>query len=161
MKRFLPVLVLIAAVTGLSLWWFSPRQIVMRRTEKLLEVLTIPEAATRQSRHGGAYSFNALIGKSVMLSNPDIEEANGTFRKDEIETAYSYLANHAKRTHFRPKDWVSAIRHGAEYEIVIDLDAYVELRDRKITEGPHRAAFRWRKDEKSVWRLAGVSWKQW
>ena len=48
----------------------------------------------------GVYSLNALLASEVELENPTIEEANGTFERSEMESAFSWLCEQAKQTRF-------------------------------------------------------------
>ena len=40
-KRLLVAAAAIAIVVGFALWWFSPRQVILRRTRSLLDTVTI------------------------------------------------------------------------------------------------------------------------
>jgi hypothetical protein len=157
MKRFgLPIF--IVAIFGAFLfWWFSPVQVVKRRTHTLLETLTMESVSGKAARQTGVYSLNALLAEEVELVTPTIPEANGTFERAELESAYSWLAEQAKQTRFQLNEIHSIHIEGKHADVSFSLEALVDLANSRPADGHYEVTFRWVDDENS-WRLSKAEW---
>lgn len=159
MKRFgLPVIIL-ALLGALAFWWFSPVQVLKRRSETLLRTLTLDAASSKPSRQMGVYSLNALLASEVELSTPSIPEANGTFERSEMESAFSWLCEQAKESSFELEKIKSVKIDGDHAEVVLVLDATVVLPTYRPADGKYNATFRWTKED-NTWRLSRASWSE-
>ena len=160
MKRLIPVVAILVVLLLAAAWWFSPRQIIKRRTLTLLETLTMEADQGRSGRQLGTYSLNALLAPEVELKTPTIEEANGTFDRSELESAYSWLSSHAKETRFRHESFGSVTTNGDMGTVVFTLEALVELADRRPVDGRFEVTFHWQRDDHGKWLLASAIWDQ-
>lgn len=50
-----------ALLIPLGIWWFSPEQVIMRRTKHLMEVLSLSEGSGGPLRQAKVFSMNALL----------------------------------------------------------------------------------------------------
>ena len=91
MKRFIVPIVFLAGAIVFCLWWYSPTQVIKRRTASLLSTLTMAAGDGKANRHMGAYSLNGLLAPQVALETPTIDEANGTFERED--DAYRWQAH--------------------------------------------------------------------
>ncbi len=159
MRRFvIPIVFLIVA--GLfCLWWYSPTQVLKRRTAALLSTLTLDAGEGKANRHLGAYSLNGLLAGQVELETPTIDEANGTFERDELEAAYNWLCEHAKQTRFELESLRAIKITGDTAEMKLTLTGLVELPTYKPADGSYDVTFDWVKD-KDAWRLSRAVWKK-
>ena len=157
MKRLRLPLLLLALLGGFLFWWFSPGQIVKRRTGSLLSTLTLESGSGVSGRQLGTYSLNALLASEVKLDTPTITEANGTFEREELESAFSWLCNQAKQTRFELKDFKSVEVDGDTAVVVVLLEALVELPTYRPADGRYDATFDWRREEDG-WRLTRARW---
>jgi hypothetical protein len=157
MKRFGLPIVILAVLGAFLFWWFSPVQVVKRRTHTLLETLTMESVSGKASRQTGVYSLNALLAGEVELVTPTIPEANGTFDRSEMESAYSWLAGQAKQTRFELLEIHSITIDGNQADVSFSLEALVELPSSRPADGRYVVTFRWVNDENS-WRLARAEW---
>ncbi|RYD49582.1 MAG: hypothetical protein EOP85_01355 [Verrucomicrobiaceae bacterium] len=159
MKR--PAIVLFSAIVlaAFGMWWFSPGQVLKRRTLSLLSTLTMESGVGAVSRQAGSYTLNALLAKQVELETPTIREANGTFDRSELESGYSWLSSQAKQTRFEMKDLRSIAVRGDEATVNLTLEGLVELPSYRPADGIYDVVFRWKK-EKDGWRLYHAIWKQ-
>ncbi len=157
MKRL--VLAAIVILTLFGVWWFSPTQVVKRRTRSLLTTLTLDDSSGKVTRQMGAYSLNGLLASEVTLDTPTIKEANGTFERSELESAYSWLCEQAKQTHFKLEKFKSVSVSGATAKVELTLDGLVELPVYRPADGIYDVTFDWKK-EKDGWRLYHATWKQ-
>ncbi len=159
MKRFALFAVVSAILVALGMWWFSPVQVIKRRTENLFGTLTLKPGSGSTTRQMGTYSLNALLASEVTLENPTLKEASGTFERQEMESAYSWLCGQAKQTRFELVKFHSVTVSGDRATADLTLDGLVELPTYNPADGKYDATFDWVK-EKDGWRLEKASWKE-
>lgn len=159
MKRPAILLLVAAILIALGVWWFSPGQVLKRKSLSLLSTLTMESGVGAVSRQAGAYSLNALLAKEVELDTPTIKEANGTFERSELESAYSWLSNQAKQTRFELKDLRSVKVNGKEAVVELSLEGLVELPTYRPADGTYNVIFNWRQEEDG-WRLYRATWTE-
>ncbi len=157
MKRIAIAAAAAVLLAALGYWYFQPEQVLKRRTKSLLETLTFDAGTGRVSRHAGAYSLNKILAPRVRLETPTIGEANGTFDRDELESAFSWLCDQAKQTKFELREIRSMTITGDTAEIVASLDGMVELPAYRPADGAYEVTFDWRKGEDG-WRLESARW---
>ena len=157
MKRLaLPAIVLVL-LGALAFWWFSPVQVVKRRTKTLLETLTLEAGSGKAGRQLATYSLNALLASEVELEAPSIQEANGTFERSEMESAFSWLCGRAKQTRFELEEFHSVRVESDRADVALSLSALVELPSHRPADGRFEVTLRWQ-EEKDGWRLTGARW---
>lgn len=159
MKRLAISLVVLALLAGFAFWWFSDTQVLKRRTQSLLTTLTLDSGTGKVGRQMGSYSLNALLASEVALDTPTIQEANGSFQRDELESIYSWLCNQAKETRFELQDLRSVTVNGGKATVHLTLIGLVVLPNYRPADGTYDVTFDWQK-EKDGWRLTHASWKQ-
>lgn len=159
MKRFAFPICVAALIGAFLFWWFSPVQVVKRRTGALLETLTMQAATGKAARQAGVYSLNALLASEVELESPAIPEANGTFDRSEMESAFSWLAEQAKQTRFELEriDEVTVTEDHARVSFLIE--ALVELPEARPVDGRYAVVFDWRRGQ-AGWRLERARWDE-
>lgn len=158
MKRWMTYSAVCLVIIGLAAWWFSPSQVIKRRTLSLLETLTMDAGTGRAARQVGVYSLNSMLAPQVELYTPSIREANGTFDRGELESAYSWLSQHARQTRFTHRRFESVSITGGEGSVSFILDALVELPNFRFADGAFDVTFRWRRDDHGKWRLFSATW---
>ncbi len=141
----------------LGLYWFSPTQVLKRRTVSLLETLTLDATTGTAGRQLGAYTLNSLLAPEVELDTPTIPEANGSFDRGELESAYSWLCSQAKQSHFKLKEFRSISVHGNSAQVQFIVDALVELPVYRPADGDYLVTFDWVKNDEG-WRLTRANW---
>ena len=157
MKRFALPVVILALLGALGVWWFSPVQVVKRRSHTLLQTLTLEAGSGRGGRHLGAYTLNSLLAEEVELTAPSIQQANGTFARSEMESAFSWLCDQAKQTRFDLEDFHSIRVDGDQADVAFSLNALVELPSYRPADGVYEVTFHWQQ-EKDGWRLTRAQW---
>ena len=140
MKRAAFVIVLLLGLTGFLVWWFQPAQVVKRRTNTLLEILTLDEGTGSSIRQMGGYSINKLLAPEV-----------------ELESAYTSLCNRAKFSRFS----MAAVRlidiDGDTARVDCSVDALVELPEIRPADGRYDCSFVWIRADDG-WRLTKAVW---
>jgi hypothetical protein len=157
MKRLLIPILSVLAIAAFAFWWFSPGQVIKRRTRSLLETLTFDSSTGRASRQMGAYSLNALLASEVELNTPTIDQANGTFERSEIESGFTWLCQQAKQTRFDLRRIHSIEVNGDRGVVDFSLDALVELPTYRPADGAFRVTYEWRRED-DAWRLFKATW---
>lgn len=159
MKRYAIFALIGMILTAAAMWWFSPEQVLKRRTETLFGTLTLKPGSGSAGRQMGTYSLNALLASEVVLENPTLKEASGTFERQEMESAYSWLCGQAKQTRFELVKLHSVTVTDDRATVNLTLEGLVELPNYNPADGNYDATFDWVK-EKDGWRLAKASWKE-
>jgi hypothetical protein len=144
-------------LAGFLFWWYSPEQVLKRRTGAMLEALTLDPGAGRSARQMQVYALNTLLAPEVTLENPDIDEANGSFERPDIESAFSTLCQLAKQTRFELLDLDSVTANGDSGKVSCTLKALVELPAYRPADGIYQAEFQWRHGDDG-WRLESAKW---
>ena len=157
MKRFLVPTAMAVLLIGFLMWWFSATQVLKRRTLSLLETMTLDSGAGRSSRQLGVYSLNALLAPEVELETPSISQANGTFEREDLESAFTWLCQQANKTSFEHERFDSVNVTGDTGEVVFLVDALVELPAYRPADGTYQVRFRWRRGDDG-WRLERAEW---
>ncbi len=146
-------------ILALGFWWFSPSEVIKRRTLKLLDILTFEPGSGTGARQMGAYSLNAILAPEVELTSKSIAEANGTFERAELESAYSWLSGQAKQSHFNLENINSLKIERDTATILFTLEALVELPSYRPADGRYQVNFRWQKSDDG-WRLTRAEWQE-
>jgi hypothetical protein len=157
MRRLFPAIFLLALAGAFLYWWFSPVQVIKRRTESFLKVLTLQASESPTSRQLGAYSLNALLAEQVALESTTINEANGTFERPELESAYAWLCQQARQTHFDLVKFESVAVTGKLAKVTFTLNALVELPTYRPADGIYQVVFDWQETDDG-WRLTTAKW---
>lgn len=157
MKRLALPVVIFAILGAFAFWWFSPTQILKRRTQTLLQTLTLDSGTGKASRQMGVYSLNSLLASEVELDTPTLKEANGTFERSEMESAFSWLCDQAKQTRFDLEKLRSVKIDGEHAEVAFFLNAVVELPSYRPVDGRFDVTFHWKRED-DKWRLARATW---
>jgi hypothetical protein len=159
MKRIAVIGIILALISSLVVWWFSPVQILKRRTESLLQTLTLKSGSAKTSRQMGAYSLNALLADEVVLESTTITEANGTFDRSEMESSYLWLCEQATQTRFDLEKFQSIAIRGDQADVVFLLQALVELPSSRPVDGRFLVTYQWKYGDKG-WQLTRASWAE-
>jgi len=88
MRRLVLLAAVLAASAGFLAWWFSPGQIVKRRTRHVLDLLTLDAGTPATNRMLGTFSLGRLLDDPVALDLPSASEANGSFSRQDLEAGF-------------------------------------------------------------------------
>lgn len=159
MRRPLSILALLLALIGFCVWWFSPTQVLKRRTKDLLGILSLDAGTPPASRTIGSFQLDRLLQPTVEFQVPAITDANGSFDRVEISSAFTWLCNNAKETRFKIEDLQSITINGDHATVVARLEARILLSQSQPVDGPGNATLLWKKADDG-WRLERVSWQE-
>ncbi|RYD33324.1 MAG: hypothetical protein EOP87_11200 [Verrucomicrobiaceae bacterium] len=158
MKKILIPVVAMVAVVAVLVWFFSPEQIVKRRTGKLMSTLTLED--TGGSRSLNALGLGNLIADELALETPTIEEANGVHRRSDIESGFGGLARIANFTKFELVEYHTITILGEEARVNATIEAVVALPSYRPADGLYEVELDWKKEKDGVWRLARARWQE-
>ena len=152
MKKLLLISIVSIIVILSAAWWFSPEQVIKRRCVSFFEVLSIDPDKPPTTRAMAVYALHPLLASEVEISTPTPEEANGTFAREELESAFSSVCQHALHCRFSNPVFDSVKIEGKRATVTLTLHAKVEFPEMSIADGPFRVKLDWRREEKD-WML--------
>lgn len=144
MIRLVLLLAAVAAAVLCLVWWFSPDQVVERRTRSLFRVLTLHAGTGIPARLAGMGSLDTMLADEVLIAHDALPEAEGTMDRAQIQEAFAWLCRQAKRTRFEVAGIESIVVDGASARVELELEILVELPDRRLLEGRRPVALGWR-----------------
>jgi hypothetical protein len=145
-KKRIAAAVLLAALISMGLWWFSPEQVLRRRTEKLVELFSLSEDK-RGLKQMRVFAMNKMLCPQVELIIPDVLEANGSFDKAEIEAAFSWICQNATRSHFEIVSFRDVNVSGEKARLSFAAEGSIQFRNTGPVEGGFDVAIIWKKAE--------------
>jgi len=157
MNRNLTALAALAIVSGFLVWWFQPSQALKRRTNGLMETLTLAEHAGPASRNLKINPLSAAIADEIEILGAGDRRAEGTFSRSDIEAGFAGLAKLARSTRFRILGFDDVTVRGDTGTVRARVDARVELEDRRPLDGTYQVTLVWRKED-GTWRLTRAEW---
>jgi hypothetical protein len=158
MKR----LIILAAAVLLIVFgivWVSPTQVIKRRTNKLMSALTLEEGSGSAARHLNTLSFASLIAEDVTLEIEGVEEANGEFSRQDLNSGFSWFTTQVRSSNFKVTDFLNVGAGGDRAEVEAKVEAVVSLRDYRPADGAYLMELSWVKAD-GGWRLTRVKWRE-
>ena len=158
MKKLIIVVVAAVILIPLGMWWFSPEQVIKRRTEHLMDVLTMSDGSGGPMRQAKVFSMNGMLAPDVTLTIPEIADANGTFEKQEMESAFSWICQNAKKSDFRITEFREIEINGDSAKVRFIAEGFLELPMGRPADGSFDVTIHWKKGGDG-WRYDAVTWK--
>jgi hypothetical protein len=158
-KLLIPVMALVAVVAVL-LWFYSPEQVVKRRTGKLMSILTMEDTGGGNSRQLSALGLGGLIAEELALETPTIEEANGVHQRTDIESGFDGLTRIANFTKFEIVEYHAITILGEDARVSATIEAVVALPSYRPADGLYEVELDWKKEKDGVWRLSRAKWQE-
>lgn len=156
MKRSLLIAIgIIAVLAAMTVWWFSPIQTVKRSTKSLLSVMSFEADTGTAGRQLRRYRLERLLADEVVISSPT--EADGTFRREELDSGYAWLASRVKRSDFSVDSWQDVSAANDQVTVTAVVDGSMEYSGMQVLQGLHDVTLVWRNTQ-DHWRLVSVQW---
>lgn len=149
--------VLLLILIPVGLWWFSEEKVVARRSEQLMAMLSIEAGTNTILRHSKVLGMGGMLADKVEISSPSIEKANGEFRSDQIESAYSWICRNAVESLFEVTEFHSVTIDGDHAEVEMTVEGFMQLPSYRPADGEHAVTLHWKKRDGS-WRLNKMIW---
>lgn len=151
MKKWI-ILVIAASVAASCLWWFSPEQVIRRRTLSFFDVISVDVSKPPTTRALAVYQLHPYLAPEVEISSSAHEDASGTFVRDELESAFSSICQHAVQCRFYEAQISDVAIDGKRATVSVSLQVKLEFQSLKVADGPFRAKLEWERGEKN-WLL--------
>ena len=158
MKKLRIALAALVILIPVGIWWFSPEQVLMRRTKHLMEVASITDGTGGALRKAKVFSMNAMLAPEVVMETPEISDANGTFDKQEVESAFYWICQNAKSSSFRVTEFRKVEMDGDRAKVRVNVEGYMELPAYRPADGAFDVSIDWIKGGDG-WRFEKVLWK--
>lgn len=158
MKKLWTSLAALAVLIPLGIWWFSPDQVLMRRTKHLMEVVSLSGGTGGAIRQAKVFSMNAMLAPKVTMETPDIPDANGVFDKQEVESAFSWICRNARSSSFKVTDFRKVEIDGDRAKVRVTVEGFLELPVYRPVDGAFDVTIHWIKGGDG-WRFERTAWK--
>lgn len=140
-------------------WWFSPTQVLKRRSASLVESLSFKRDTGIPLRQLSGYSFGSFLADEVELDSHGIPEAEGTFSRSNLESAHTALASYARESGFEIERFHAVTVTGDLAHVSLTIDGFVQLPEFRPADGKYLVDLHWRCDD-GVWRLYRAVWRE-
>jgi hypothetical protein len=160
MKRVaIPAIVLILA--GLAFWWFSPTQVLKRRTASFIDTARVPVSMSDLGRSARGRHLADYFAPSIEVESPEnlAHEVGRTFTRDEAAALYSGVARYCREVSITDLEFVSVGSKNDEARVVFTADTIVDLPNRRPVDGLVTVESRWRKVD-GDWLLEAFEWTE-
>lgn len=157
MKKPLIVVAALVLLGLLAHWWYSPVQVLRRRTVVLLETLTMKPNSSKVSRQMGLYTLSSLLAPDVALESPATPQACGEFPRQELESVFSWFCEQSKECRFKLLDFESVSINEGDADVVFTVESLVEVGDARPVDGVYRVKIHWVNPEGN-WLLTRGEW---
>lgn len=158
MKKLWIIAAVALVLIPLGMWWFNTENVIKRRTNYLMEVMSISDGTSRPFRQAKVYSMNAMLADEVTLQIPDVADANGTFDKPQMESAFSWICQNAKESDFRVTDFREIVITGEKAKVRFFVEGFLDLGSRRPADGSFDVTIHWVKSGDG-WRCDTVVWR--
>ena len=158
MKKLILLAIAAVILIPLGMWWFSSEQVIKRRTNHLMEVLSMSEGAGGPLRQAKVFSMNAMLSPEVTLTIPGVAEANGTFDKQEMESAFSWICQNARKSEFSVREFRDIEIEGDSATVRFVAEGFLELPALRPADGSFEVTIHWKKGGDG-WRYDAINWK--
>lgn len=156
-KLYLLAGVLLLLLIPLSMWWFSEERAVKRRSEHLMNVLTISADTGGIFRQAKVFSIKGVLAEQIEIESLTIARANGSFRKDEIESAFSWICRNAKESEFEITEFREVKIEGNLATVRVTVDGFMEIKSERLADGFSDVILHWQKRD-GTWVLTKMVW---
>lgn len=160
MKKYLLLAgILLVILIPLGMWWFSEERVVKRRSDHLMDVLTISADTGGVMRYAKALSINGVLAPQFDIESLTIKEANGSFPKDQIESAYSWICSNTKESEFEITEFREVKIEGNGATVIATVEGFIDLKGARPVDGSSDVTLYWQKTDGS-WLLTKVIWNE-
>lgn len=160
MKRVaIPVVVILLA--GLAFWWFSPTQVVKRRTAAFIDTANVPVSMSDLGRSARGKHVSDYLADRISVKSPEAlaEEVGREFTRDQAAALYSGIARYCKEVSITDLEFQSVGIESDTALVQFTADAIVDLPNRRPVDGLVTATASWSKTE-GDWLLESFEWEE-
>ena len=156
-KLLIPIAVLLAV--GFLVWFLSPVQVVKRRTNKLMDTLTLEQGSGGTGRQFNTLALGTLLAESVTLETPTIEEADGDHSRDALTSGFGWIARrNGSFTKFEVVKFHTITVEGDQARVNATIEGVVALPTYRPADGMYEVELDWSRGDDG-WRLTKAVWR--
>ncbi len=160
MKRILiPAAVLLLG--GLSVWWFSPTRVLMRRTAAFIDTANVPAGMSDIGRGARGQNLAEYLAGSIQVDSPEAlaEEVGRECSRDQAAALYSAVAGYCREISITDLSFTGVSIDGDRAVVRFTADTIVDLGSRRPIDGLVTVESRWRKTD-GDWLLEAFKWDE-
>lgn len=139
------------------LWRSSEEQTIRRRSDHLMDVLTISADTKGIFRQAKVLSINGVIAQQLEIESVTISKINGSFQKDQIESAFSWICRNAKESEFEIIEFNEMKIEGNRAAVRAKVQGFIEIKSDRIVDGLSDVTLHWEKID-GAWYLIKMTW---
>jgi hypothetical protein len=155
----------IFALLGVALlaflgWWYSPTQILKRRCDSFLDVISLSEHQEPAGRQVQALRLGDYLDRRVAISGSELsEEIDSPMSRGDVQAIFSAVGDACTFIAITERQYESIVIVGddATVQVLVKL-AIGHPEGAARFDGTHRLLLSWRR-EKNAWVLAKVEWE--
>lgn len=139
------------------IWWSSEERAVKRRSDHLMDILTISADTGGVMRYAKALSINGVLAPQFDIESLTIKEANGSFPKDQIESAYSWICSNTRESEFEITEFREVKIEGDRATVIATVEGFIDIKGNRPVDGTSDVTLYFQKSDGS-WLLTKVIW---
>ncbi|MES2982076.1 MAG: hypothetical protein V4727_07160 [Verrucomicrobiota bacterium] len=141
----------------LGMWWFSEERVVKRRSDHLMDVLTISAETGGVMRYAKALSINGVLAPEFEIESTTVKAANGTFPSHQIESAYSWICSNTSESEFEITEFRDVKIEGNRATVIATVEGFIDIKGDRPVDGTSDVTLYFQKTDGS-WLLTKVIW---
>ena len=155
--RIIIACVLVLLLIPLSMWWSSEERAVKRRSDHLIDVMTIDAESRGVFRQLKAYSLGEVLADQINFESSTVEKVNGSYPKDQIESAFSWICQNSKESIFEITEFREVKIEGDRATVRATVEGFIEVKGDRPVDGSSDVTLFWVKSNGS-WVLTKMIW---
>lgn len=142
-----------------GMWWFSEEKVIKRRSEHLMDVLTISPDTMGIFRQAKVLSIKGVIAPQIEIESATISHVSGSFQIDQIESAFSWICTNAKESQFEIAEFKEIKIEGDKTTVHAKVEGFIEIKGKRVVDGFSDVTMYWGKID-GTWVLTKMIWNQ-
>lgn len=155
--RIIIACVLVLLLIPFGIWWFSEERAVKRRSDHLMDVMTIDAESRGVFRQLKAYSLGGVLADQIDFESATVEKVNGSYPKDQIESAFSWICQNSKESIFEITEFREVKIEGDRATVRATVEGFIEVKGDRPVDGSSDVTLFWVKSNGS-WVLTKMIW---
>lgn len=158
-KSFITIIagVLLVLLIPFCMWWFSEERVVKRRSDHLMDILTISGDTGGVMRYAKALSINGVLAPQFEIESTTVKEANGSFPSHQIESAYSWICSNTSESEFEITEFRDVKIEGNRATVISTVEGFINIKGNRPVDGTSHVTLYFQKTDGS-WLLTKVIW---
>jgi hypothetical protein len=101
-----------------------------------------------------------MLARDLEIVSPTIPKAEGTFHKDIVESAFSWICRNAKESEFEVTEFRSIEIEGERATALVEVEGFMQLPGYRPVDGTYDVTINWFKADDG-WRFDKIIWEAW